>query len=228
MEQQSDKVEQQSYQVEEESYKIGEILSKAWKYTKEHLGFFIGYLMIMAIITLLFSGVADALSKQGRQFLAFLIHLSGWVVSTFMNMGLAKSALLITSGVKPGFNQLYCNDRYFFSYFASTIIFNIMIILGLILLIVPGLYLLSKYFFYSYFVLDKNLGPIESLEAAGKASEGKKWFLFLLLITYLLLNVAGALLLGIGLLITIPMSVLACAIVYRKLTHTENEVTLIT
>lgn len=219
--------EQQTYHGQQ-SFKIGEVILQAWEYTKQHLGFFIGYLIIMLVVSLLFSGIAQALAQQGRTFLAFLMHTAGWILGLFIQMGLINSALLITTGIKPEFNQLYSNDRYFGSYLVSTILFNLMVMVGFILLIIPGVYLAVRYILFSYFVLDKEMRPIESLEAAAKATQGKRGFLFLLLLVLLLLNAAGALLFGIGLFVTIPISVLSLAIVYRKLTRPDHETTLIT
>jgi uncharacterized membrane protein len=216
--------EQQPYTTEQPSYKIGEFLSKGWKFTKQHLGFFISYVIIMFFISFLFGGIAEALSEQGRNFLSFLIHVAGWIVGTFIQMGLYKSALLVTSGIKPGFDQLYTNDKYFFSYFISSLLYGLMILIGILLFIIPGLYVLARYALFPFFVLDKNMGPVEALKAASKASEGKRWFLFLFLIVLGLINIGGALLLGIGLLFTIPISLLAFTAVYRRITNTEHEI----
>lgn len=214
--------------MDEQSFKVGEFISQGWKFTKEHLGFLISYVIIMFIMSFLFSGVADALYQQGRVLLSVLMHLAGWIVGVFIQMGLYNSSLLITSGIKPGFDQLYSNDRHFISYVVSSILFGLMVTIGFILLIVPGFYLMARYGLFPYFILDKNMGPIQALEAASQASEGKRWFLFLMFISLILLNIVGALLLGIGLLFTFPITFLALAAVYRKITNTENNATLIT
>jgi hypothetical protein len=213
---------------EQQSWKIGNFISEGWKFTKEHLGFLISYVIIMLVISGLFSGVAEALKDQGRTLLSVLMHLAGWVVGTFIQMGLYNSALMITSGIKPGFDQLYSNDRHFVSYVLSSILFSIMFLIGFLLLIVPGFYVLARYGLFPFFVIDKDMGPVEALKAASKASEGKRWFLFLLFIVLALLNIAGILLLGIGVLFTIPITFLALTSVYRRLTNTEKDVTLIT
>lgn len=218
--------EQPTYR-EEPKFKVGEVISQAWKYTKENIGFFIGYFVITFLVSFLFSFIATKLSDRGRDILSLLMHIAGWIVGIFIQMGFVKSALLITSGVKPGFNQLFANDKYFISYLVSNILYNLMVIIGLILLIIPGVYLAVRYLLFQYFILDKDMGPIESLEAASRASEGKRGFIFWLSCVLILLNIAGALLLGVGLLITIPITILSFAIVYRKLVHDHPEVTII-
>lgn len=202
---------------------IGDILKEAWKFTKEHLGFLVAYFIITIVISVLFSFVAAELEERDSTFLAVLMHLAGAVVNVFISMGLYRSALMITAGEKPGFNQLYANDQNFISWILAGLVVGIMILVGLILLVIPGLYVMAKYLLFPYFLLDRNLGPIESLQETAKATKGKVGFLFLLLLVCFLLNVVGFLLLGIGLLITVPLTTLAMAVAYRKITTPASE-----
>jgi uncharacterized membrane protein len=200
-------------------FRVGEILSQAWKFTKEHLGFLLGYLVLSFLINGLFSA-ANHKSDS------FLIKLLGTIVGTFLCMGLYNSALLIVKGVKPGFEQLYSNWPHFVSWFLSSLLFGLMVFMGLILFIVPGLYLVARYGLYPFFILDKGLGSIDALKGAERASAGRRWELFLLFMSCFGLNLLGFLLLGIGVLFTIPLTVIALAVAYRRLT--AGDVTLIT
>lgn len=258
--------EHQPYMNAPQSFRIGEFISKGWEFTKKHLGFLITYLIIMFVISMLFSGIAEALYDQGRGLLSFLMHAAGYIIGLFLQMGFYKSALLITSGIKPGFNQMYANDKHFVSYLGSNILYGLMmlgafllsliplillvaffaadgdlgsylsshplhglLLFGLfLLLLIPVVYLAVRYFLFPFFVLDKDMGPIEALKASAKATEGHRWFLCLLLLVLTLLNIGGAILLGIGLLFTIPISALALTWVYRKLTNTDSDVSNLT
>jgi uncharacterized membrane protein len=203
---------------------IKETFLEGWKYTKEHIGFLIGYLLIMIIVSILFRLVGDAFHEKNKLLIAFVVNVIGAIVGLYMHMGFYNSALMITSWMKPTFEQLYSNGRHFVSFFAANILFDLMVSVGLILLIVPGFYLLAKFGLFPFFILDQNLGPIEALKAASKASEGKRWFLFLFFISALLINIVGALLLVVGLLFTIPLTLLAFAVVYRKITSEQQEI----
>ena len=63
------------------------------------------------------------------------------------------------------------------------------------------------------------MGPIEALKASSRATMGSKWDLFLFGLLLGLMNFAGVLLFLVGLFVTIPISMVACAYVYRRLTE---------
>jgi hypothetical protein len=77
--------------------------------------------------------------------------------------------------------------------------------------------------FFSYFIIDKETGIIESIKASWKATEGNFWPLFLLQLILAGINVLGALALLFGLLITMPLSMLAMAAAYKKLTSDSTK-----
>lgn len=81
---------------------------------------------------------------------------------------------------------------------------GVLIGIGCFLLLIPGIYLTVAYAFSVLFVIEKKLNFWSALEASRKLIT-KKWFSFLGLgILLVLLNLAGVLILGVGLLVTIP------------------------
>lgn len=213
--------------MENESLRVGKIFREAWEFTKDHLGFLIGYFIITIVLSLLFTFVGDALEEKGYTFFSVLMHLAGTIVNLFVSMGFYRSALMITAGEKPGYDQLYSNDQNFVSWLLSNLLFGLIITIGFLLLIIPGLYLIARYGLYPYFLLDRDLGPMEAIKEAGKASEGKRWQLFLLYAACFLANIVGLLLLGVGMLVTVPLTLLVLAVAYRKITGSQ-QTTLIT
>lgn len=89
-------------------------------------------------------------------------------------------------------------------------------ILALIMMI-PILIFGIRLQFYSYFIIDKEYGPIEALKQSWTATKGNYWRLVLLSLATVGLNLLGALALLIGLLWTIPTTSIATASVYKKL-----------
>ncbi len=120
-------------------------------------------------------------------------------------------------GKKPDPADLYKNYNLFFRFFFTSLLYGIIVILGFILLIVPGIYLAVKYQFTPYIVVDKKIAYLAAMKEAAKLTSGRWMSIFLFDLTLIGLNILGALALGIGLLITIPTSVLASSYLYRKL-----------
>ena len=190
--------------------RIGELLSQAWAYTKANWPFLVGFTVLYFI--------ASALpALTGDNFLSVILYVILTVIGTVVQMGLYRSALLLTEGIKPKFDQLYASWPHFFSWLIAGLLFGLMFVLGLILFILPAGYILGKYGLFPFAILDKKLGPIEALKEAGEISQGKVWPLFLLFMTTILVNILGAICFGIGLLVTVPLTIIAVAIAYRKL-----------
>lgn len=191
-------------------FTLSEAFSEGWRLTKEHLGFLIAYQIIMFFLIALFSGT--------EHFYNFWpIHTLGGIVAILVKMGLYKSSLLILDGIKPGYDQLYSNWRHFLSWLVAGFLFGLMFLLGLVLFIVPGFYVLARFGLFPYFILDKDLGPIDALKQASEASKSALWPLFLLFISCIALDILGVLFFGIGLLITGPITILALGYAYRVL-----------
>lgn len=198
----------------EQRFTIGGAFEEGWRLTKENLGFLIGYQIILYVLSFIFG-----ISYEGRGLT--LWYLFGWALIVLVKMGLYKSSVLIVDSIKPTFEQLYKNWRLFISWVVAGFLFGIMFAIGLILLIVPGCYILARYGFFPFFIIDKEAGPIEALKLSAKATEGIRWPIFLLFLACLGLDILGFLLLGVGLLITIPITLLALAKVYRQITATN-------
>jgi uncharacterized membrane protein len=81
----------------------------------------------------------------------------------------------------------------------------------------PGIYFAIRFYLFIYFIVDKKAGIIESLKRSWEITKGQAWNLFLFNLVLLAINLLGAICLLIGLLVTIPISELATAFVYRKL-----------
>jgi uncharacterized membrane protein len=100
----------------------------------------------------------------------------------------------------------------------SFIFSNLLIFLiTLLVSTVVNLLLMTRLGFISYFIIDKNLGPINGIKASWNATKGKFLSLLLFFIQIIGLNILGALALGVGLFITIPLSSIAMTYVYLKL-----------
>ncbi|MCZ6881890.1 MAG: hypothetical protein O7F15_02640 [Gammaproteobacteria bacterium] len=115
-----------------------------------------------------------------------------------------------------------------FNYFARVpavflcyLIMTIMIMLGLILLILPGIYLMVAYMFSMPLVVEKNMPAWQALEVSRKALT-RKWFpIFGLLLLMGFINTLAIFTLGIAWIWTIPWSVLTMSMVYTKLFGAE-------
>jgi len=74
-----------------------------------------------------------------------------------------------------------------------------------------------KYQFFGYLIVDRGLGPVEAIRKSAGVTDGAKVDLFLFGLLIAGINLLGMLALVVGLFVTLPLSLIAYAHVYRRL-----------
>jgi len=118
---------------------------------------------------------------------------------------------------KASFEDLYSHYNLVLNYAVASILYGLIVLAGYILLIVPGIVWTIKYQFYSYFVVDKGMGPLEAIKASGRATQGHKMHLFGFSWVALGVMILGLIAVFVGLLVAVPVVMLATAYIYRRL-----------
>ncbi len=100
----------------------------------------------------------------------------------------------------------------------ACLIYKLLVVLGLFIFVIPGVIISVIFCLWPFYMVDKGYGPIKSLIASLKAVQGiNVWDVFLFIVLCSAINVLGLLVLGVGLFITIPLTLIAFTHVYRQL-----------
>lgn len=182
---------------------------------KSNIFFFLS-LFVVIIITYGFLGVLESAFSGQSAFLSFLAEIVRVVVGLIISMGVIKVALEFVDKRKPQLKDVFYTKS-ILNYFLVSIIKSIIIVAGLVLFIIPGIIFSIKLQFATYLVVDKNMGVVDALNKSWEMTKGVKMNLFLFGIILALINLVGLCALVVGLLLTIPLSMVATAYVYRKL-----------
>ena len=102
-------------------------------------------------------------------------------------------------------------------YIWASLRYGIIVLVGMLLLLIPGIIWSIKYGFVFFLIPDKGVGVKEAFDLSAEMTEGIKWKLFWFDIFGFLVLVAGLLLLGVGLFLAIPVIYLAAYMIYNKL-----------
>lgn len=205
--------------MEQKQFLIGEALKKGWIGFKENMLFFFLFFLSAALIG---GGIAYAASllQITEPYISNVLSIVFQTVfSTILGMALYRISLQIVDGKKPTWHNVFEDFNKFFNYYFGSLFYGICVGIGLLLLIVPGVYLSLKWLFWPLNVVDKGMGPIESLKESSKQTEGIKWDLLGLFIVTILINVLGVLCLLIGMFVALPVTMIAWAHIYRKITE---------
>ncbi|RYD35709.1 MAG: DUF4339 domain-containing protein [Verrucomicrobiaceae bacterium] len=164
-----------------------------------------------------FQAYADSASQFS--ILRILLQFVQNIISIFLYLGLARVGLNVVSGGTISVAQLFSGGSKLLTAFGASILFGLAVFIGLILLIVPGIYLLIRLGYFLPAIVDRNLGAVDSLKYSWELTRNSALPIFLLWIVSALLIFAGALLLGIGLIYAMPVVSIATVAVYRWLQY---------
>jgi hypothetical protein len=194
---------------------ISEAVRFGWKTVQSSLAFILVTLLVASFVPGLIKWGGEHVFDGGGQI--FLIRIISWLVSATFSLGLAKIYLRFRDGEKPIFENLFDGLARAHIWLASSIIAGVAIAMGLILLIVPGVIMLLRLWFVGFVLVDERAGPIDAIQRSWDITRRHTMDLLVLFIALLGLNILGLCCLVVGLLVTVPISGLALAHVYREL-----------
>jgi uncharacterized membrane protein len=193
--------------------KLGEYLKTGWEVFKQFpLGFVffaLIYFVVLAIISY----------PRGI----------GWLAAAAVHeplvAGFIFAAAKILREQTPTFADFFggFQFKYFLPLVLLGLVSRILITLGLLLLVIPGLYLAVSYIFATLMVVDQDLDFWPALEQSRKFVTPRWFSFFVLLLLLVLVNVAGILALGVGLLVSLPVSWCALVAAYADLIGLKSQ-----
>jgi uncharacterized membrane protein len=188
------------------SVQIGKYISEGWELFKKNAGGFIGFYVIVILINLALGKVQQSAAPLGS-----LISL---LISGPLNAGALIVAFKLLRNRQPEFGDFFKGFNNYLPLFLVSLVSSIFIGIGTILLIIPGIYLAVSYIFAMPLVIDKKMNFWDAMEVSRKVIT-KNWFAFFgFVLVLILINIAGIIPFGLGLLVTIPLTTCAIAAAY--------------
>lgn len=120
-------------------------------------------------------------------------------------------------GEKVVFDDLFSLDSRWISFAFVGLIKGVLIILGLICFIVPGVYLAVRWMFAEILVVDKGMKPMEALRASSAMTKGHWWKLFGFSAVAALLVLLGLIALLVGAIVASIVVTFAVIQIYETL-----------
>lgn len=198
-------------------FSSSEAINFGWKTAKANIRFFAPVLVLSFVIPSIFN---SATSQVQGTILDPVFTLVGLFIDAVLTLGMIRISLMFVDGKKPTYH-----DFFFFAtepiltlkYLASFIVYYMMVGVGLLLLIIPGVYWSIKYGFYAYLMVDKNSGIGESFRKSKDLTQGIKLSILWFGLRLGLITLAGLLVFVVGLFWAAPTVSVALAHVYRQL-----------
>jgi uncharacterized membrane protein len=194
---------------------MGDAISYGWGAYWKNVGPMVVIAIVVFAIQAVFGLLAQSMDGVGGQ---FVIRFIGSLVSLLITLGWLRVSLEITNGVSPELGDVFKASGYG-TFIIASILFYIGLVIGLILLIVPGIIFAVVFGFYGFVIAQRpeGTGVMESLQASADITRGHRWQLFGLAIVLLLINIVGLLLCFVGVIFTSGITLIAWAYTYRTL-----------
>ncbi|MEY3296833.1 MAG: hypothetical protein RLZZ597_93 [Cyanobacteriota bacterium] len=196
---------------------IGAYFSRGWAIFKEFAWGYILFTVVMGIIMAALSQLPSPLGLRTGDGGMGGGNLIFNILSPVLGAGFYFVSFQIARNRPKNFSDFFNGFKKFLPLFLTSLVSGILIFIGMMLLIIPGIYLAISYMFAQPLVIDKSMNFWSAMETSRKLI-GKRWFSFLGLgILMGLLVLAGFLLLGIGAFVTIPLSTCVLAAAYEDI-----------
>ena len=168
------------------NFTIGEAIGWGFQTFFDNIWLFLGILGIYILVL----GVCISVSIFGGALFLILLGVSkvmtkiilkpfAWItislVITVFNIGYTKLRFKLYENKKPSTKILFSYYRLLPKVIIASILYGLMVLGGLVLLVIPGIYLALRYGFFYYAIVEKNAGIIESFSQSSKLTDGIKF-----------------------------------------------------
>ena len=185
---------------------IGNAFSRAWELLRAYPGLIIGSFLLMSLVCV---GAA-------------LVPILGWIAGPFITGALLGGLYFVflrrirgehaeVGDVFAGFKLAYLN------LLLANILSSLLTAVGILLCLLPGIYLAIGYMFALPLVIDKKMEFWTAMEVSRRVVHQHWWLVFGFWLVCLLVNFAGILACFIGVIVSAPLTMVATMYLYEDL-----------
>ena len=185
---------------------IGGCFQRGWDLLKAHFGQLVGSTFVIFLLMIV-AGSIPVLSI-----------FTGLLLTGVLYGGLFGYMLKIARGQTPEFSDIFSGFTLaFVPLMLASLVSQILTGLGIVLLILPGIYLAVAYLFIYLLIVDKKLEFWAAMEVSRRVITAQWWRMFGLFLLGVILALLGAVALIVGMLVTIPIYFAAVIYAYEDL-----------
>lgn len=174
-------------------------LGHGWGTMKDHFWTFLWMIVAYYLVLGVGVGLRFGVGMATNEVAASLVYF-GWtlVVVGPLGVGLAYAYLEGARGGSPGVDELTAGFPHVVSLVGAGILTGLVVGLGLLLLILPGIYAGIRLFFTALLIVDRDMGAVEAMKASWNHTGGHVLGIFGLGLASVVILLGGALLLLVG------------------------------
>ncbi|KJF25226.1 hypothetical protein C7T36_15375 [Rhodococcus sp. AD45-ID] len=199
---------------------VGAALTYGWERFKNNALIWVGITLIAAVISIGINLLFGGFSTDTTTSVSAMSVIGGFVsllVGILIQAAFVRGALHEVDGNKPAIGSFFQFTNVGAVVLASILV-SIATGIGFVLLIIPGIIVAFLTYFTLQFVIDQNQDPVTAIKSSVSVISKNVGPLVLLTLALVGINIVGALLCGLGLLVTGPITLIAGTYAYRVIT----------
>lgn len=218
---------QQNNEIEEDfELGVGNALSRGWTEMRNN---FLVFLLAVLVVTVFMTPIN--LDGQYHGDISVLVELLltayALLLYPIINYG---ADLIFLRGVRGDQVEVKSIFDGFYNYvnvILASLLATGLILIGLVVFIIPGIYVACRLVFVSYLVMDEELDPIAAVEASWRLTRGHTWRIFLLALASIFIFILGLILLIVGVFPALIWIKASFAALYLAITAEEQAVAIV-
>ena len=150
---------------------------------------------------------------------AGIFQLLFFLGTTILQLFVIRATLMIIRGEKLEASRVMSMENVG-NYFLTALLVGVLTFVGLILCVLPGIAVMFFSMFWGYFVVDKNMKPVEAITASFNLVKANVGPVIIFLLLSWVVTFAGLIACIVGLIVAIPVVTIATGYMYKRL---QNE-----
>ena len=176
----------------------------------------------LAVVAVHLMRLGDTLIGKG---LWTALHLTFFVVYSGLVLGLHAMALQVVDGREPVLQTLTSLLDRGPAYLLASVLYLLAVAAGLCLLLAPGIYIAVRFALFGQVLAAGPASAMDALREAGALSRGRWWEMLRFLLASWALSLAGMAVMGVGLLIAFPVTMIAATQLFREWQRERGQTT---
>jgi uncharacterized membrane protein len=203
---------------------VGEVISLGWERFKQNwavlvFSYLVVFVILQVVSRVMVMAVGSTTDFRSSGYWTGLgaSTVASQIVSAYFQTGLLRIWLGVARAESPSFGLLFSGFDRFLPMLGLTLLSGFASSIGLVFLIVPGVFIYLGLYLAPYYLVDARMGPIRAMSASWDATRGQKGDVFLLVLAGFGLGALGGLMCLIGIFATFPLWAVASAAAYTRI-----------
>lgn len=200
------------------SIDISGALRAGWRAVWARFWKFLAVFAVYIAVIVVFDLADQQVTRRGFAVVGFGLWVGGFMLNLLMQVGIRRISLALADDPAAPFGpaNLFLEGPLLPRYLLLVVLVSLAVLGGFLLLVIPGIVFFLRYS-QAFFAVLEGHSAGRAMRASRELTYGHKGRLLIFFLLLACLNLVGLAALGLGLLVTWPMSLVATGVVYRQL-----------